>query len=249
MEFIQEAYIDQMVGRFSPVGADEADNRRSWYSILLAGEPLLRIPAILALFALPTVMRRPELWALPALLTIFVIMAALASGHVSPRYSLLFLPMMTAALAAVTLELLSTRPAWTSLAAIAVLSVLSLGPVKTPDALGLYDTSKVRADAMLKEIGSVLKPDETLISCRGARDGLRIYPGAVSYFASQGRPFVQVREIPEIVILQNEGRIAPPYRGICHATASEAIKGAFGPGSIVSEADGLVHWQASTPAR
>ncbi|HSO46827.1 MAG TPA: glycosyltransferase family 39 protein [Rhizobiaceae bacterium] len=246
--FIQVAYIDQMVNRFSPVGTQEGFDRRSWYTILTSGEPLLRIPAMAALFALPVMMRRSELWALPALLSIFALMAAMGSGYVSPRYSLLFLPMLAAALAAVTLDLFAARPRH-GMVAIAVLSALSLGPLKTSDMLDLNDTQKVRANAILMEVASKLAPGETLVTCRGSRDGLRIYAGAASYYASRGRPFVQVRNMQELALFQQQGLASPPYRGACHASAGDEIKAAFGPDAIVGEVDGFVHWQASTAAR
>ena len=248
MDFIQVAYIDQMVNRFSPIGAQEGSERRSFYTIMTSGEPLLRIPAMATLFALPLVMRRPEFWSLPALLVIFALMAAMGSGYVSPRYSLLFLPMLAGALAAVTFEVFAAHPR-NGIVALAVLSALSLGPLKTPVMLGLDDTKKVRANAILMDVASKLAPDETLVTCRGSRDGLRIYAGAASYFASQGRPFVQVRDIQELVLVQKKGFASPPYRGACHASASDEIRAAFGPDAIVSELDGFVHWQASTAAR
>lgn len=248
MAFIQVAYIDQMVNRFSPIGAREGFERRSFYTILTSGEPLLRIPAMLALFALPLTLRRAELWALPALFLMFAIMAAMGSGYVSPRYSLLFLPMLAAALAAATLELSAPRPR-AGLAAIAVLSAISLGPLKTPGMLDLDDATKVRANVILKDGASKLTPDETLVVCRGSRDGLRIYSGAASYYASLGRPFVEVRDMQELALLQQQGLASPPYRGACHASALDALKAAFGPDAIVSKSDGFVHWRASTAAR
>jgi 4-amino-4-deoxy-L-arabinose transferase-like glycosyltransferase len=244
MAAIQEAYVDQMVDRFSPLASEEAQGRRSWFTIMLAGEPVLRLPAIAALAALPWVMRRRELASLPLLLLLFAVLSAFASGYVSPRYSLIFLPMLMAALAAVTFQVFGERPVIGYALAIA-LAVSSLGPIKSATALGIDDAGKSGNVPLLEVAGKALQPAETLVICRGARDGKRLYPGAVAYYASNGRPFIQIREVGDIVQMEQRGEIAPPYRGLCHSGQADDLRAAFGAGAIVEETGGFVHWQSS----
>ena len=69
-----EGLVNQMVERFSPF-SQLSEVRRSWHTVLLSGEALLRIPAILALLVLPWVLRRMDLLPLPLLLVVFAIVA------------------------------------------------------------------------------------------------------------------------------------------------------------------------------
>jgi len=240
---LEQAYVNQMIDRFSPAGGDETVSRRSWFTIILAGEPLLRLPGIAALAALPWVTRRAGFASLPLLLLIFAVLAAFAGGYVSPRYSLIFLPMLMAALAAVVLQIFEERPVIGHVIIIA-LTFSSLGPIKSATALGIADEGKSGIVEVLTKVGSALQPGETLVVCRGAREGKRLYPGAVSFYASNGRPFVQARTVSEIEQMEQRGAISPPYRGLCHAGESEALRAAFGDSAIIEEVGGFVHWQS-----
>jgi hypothetical protein len=189
------------------------------------------------------VMRRRELAVLPLLLLLFAIMAAFASGYVSPRYSLMFLPMLMAALAAVIIEIFQERPV-AGYAIIIGLAFSSLGPVKTITALGIADESNNGRVELLKKAGNALQPGETFIACRGSRNGKRLYGGMISYYASNGRPFVQIRDVGDIAKMEQRGEIAPPYRGLCHAGEAQDLRAAFGDDAIIEETGGFVYWQS-----
>ncbi|MEC9342832.1 MAG: hypothetical protein VYD64_03190 [Pseudomonadota bacterium] len=243
---LEQAYVSQMVDRFSPFADSGTDKHRSWYTVLLDSEALLRVPALLAIFAMPWVLRRRELVALPALLVVFAVMAAFASGYVSPRYSLVFLPMLMASLAVVTLEIVPNRLA--ALAVILVLSMTSLGPFKSANALGIADDDQARYVPFLRSIAASLEADETLVTCNGRAAEGRIHRGAITYYASAGRPFERIRSADELAHLEDAGAVSPPYRGLCSEGDFEELR-AVRPGlQTVERFGGYVHWKSTPPA-
>ena len=240
-ESFQEAYINQMVERFSPF-SQLSEVRRSWHTVLLSGETLLRIPAILALLALPWVLRRMDLLPLPLLLVAFVIATLFSSGYVSPRYSLIFLPLLMAALAVVLIKILPGRVL--PVLIVAALAVSKGGPVRSAKALGLFGGNQEKYVPLLQNVGKSLRENETLIVCRPAPEGSRIAAGAISYFASKGRPYEEFRSPESFSVLMRSGSIVPPYRGLCHAKVFEELKPLLTSYEIVGESNGYIHWIA-----
>jgi 4-amino-4-deoxy-L-arabinose transferase-like glycosyltransferase len=238
---LHEAYVDQMFGRFAP-GAEEQVGKRSIYTLLIAGEPFLRIVAVAAAFWLPWRMRRIDLISFPGLVLLYLIVVLVASGFVSPRYSLLLLPILMASLAAMILVVL---PGWKSqIAAIAALSLASLGPFKTASALGLLDEGQTRYIPLLRSIGAAIRPEETLLVCNRSA-GERIYSGAVSVYASGGHRIVRIKSAEQLLRLQEEGAIRPPYRSICSIEQFEALKPIL-RGTVTIEVQGaFAHWTAT----
>ena len=238
----QEAYLDQMVERFSPF-AEDRDKKPSIYSLLVAGEPLLRIPAILALFWLPWRLKRMEFVGLPVLFGAYVLVCLGASGIVSPRYSLMFLPMLMASLAAV---LLTVLPDWKrQLAVVVVLCAINLGPLKTPDSLDIYKNSQAATVPLLQSVGQAIGPGETLIVCRRGEKGRRIVPGAISYYASAGKPFFRLSTPDQFVQLHKDGVIQPPYRVVCGISHYEDFSGQMTEVNVVETVNDFVHWTAT----
>lgn len=235
----QEAYVSQMVERFSPF-AEALETRRSWHTVLLSGEPLLRIPAFLALLALPWVLRRMELLSWPLMLAAFAIMAAFSSGYVSPRYSLVFMPMLMAALAVVIVNVLPGRVL--PVLAIAGLVVTKGVPIRSAKALNLLHSNQEKYIPLLQNIAKSLRENETLLVCRSAPAGSRIAFGAISYFASNGRPFYEIRSPDAFARNKAAGLLHLPYRGLCHAGTFEKVRPLLGEYEIVEESNGYVHW-------
>jgi 4-amino-4-deoxy-L-arabinose transferase-like glycosyltransferase len=235
-----EAYMNQMVERFSPFG-EGGGRRRSWLTVLLSGEVLLRVPAIIALLALPWLLRRMELVSLPLMLVGFAIVTLFASGYISPRYSLIFMPLLMATLAVV---LIKTIPLKVFVVAIILaLAVSKGGPVKSAKALGLFNTAQQKYVPLLQSIAKSLSENETLVVCRSA-DLPRIARSAISYFASNGRPFQEVGSPRDFERLRQRGSIAPPYRGLCKARDLEKLQPLLGNYKTIEESDDYVHWTA-----
>ena len=107
--YVQEAFIEQVAQRFAPSLSGRED---SWsaYSIFINGEPVPRMIGLAAALWLPFALRRPELAMFPALVLGFWVVVALASGYISPRYSLLVLPLLTISTAAIIIDT-AARPA------------------------------------------------------------------------------------------------------------------------------------------
>lgn len=236
---LHEAYVNQMVDRFSPF-AEGGGRRRSWDTVLLSGEPLLRVPAIVALLALPWVLRRMDLLSLPLLFVAFAIATLFASGYISPRYSLIFMPMMAAALAVVIIRFLPGK-VWPVIAILA-LAVTKGGPVKSANALRLFNTEQEKYAPLLQNIGNALRDNETLVVCRSGPEVPRIARGAISYFSSKGRPFQEFGSPDRFTRLKQQGAIAPPYRGLCHTRDFQKLRPLLDNYEIVEEANDYVHW-------
>ena len=105
----------------------------------------------------------------------------------------------------------------------------------------------------MQAVAAALKPDENLLFCRSRKGRLdvRIRVGAFSYYASAGRPFVQVAATPEGVT-RLVRRTSPPYRGLCTKAELESIRPALSDVVVHSEANDYVHFTAqgvSAPSR
>lgn len=236
---LQEAYVSQMVERFSPFGPGDGCCMQ-WHTVLFNGEYFLRIPAILAVLALPWILHRMDLFPLPLLLIVYVIATAFAAGYISPRYTLILMPLLMAALAAVTIKLLPGKIL--PVVAIAGLAMSAGGPIKSARALGLLGSNQEKYIPLLQNVAKSVRKDESLVVCRHDNENSRIMYGAFSYFGSNGHPFYEVRPPEEFAQLAKEKRIAPPYRGLCPAKGFEELKPLLGSVTVVEESHGYVHW-------
>jgi 4-amino-4-deoxy-L-arabinose transferase-like glycosyltransferase len=235
-----EAYISQMAERFSPVGRAEGGDW-SVFSLLMDGEVPLRLAGIAALYWLPFRLRRPELLALALPFTLYAAVITFATGFVSPRYSLFFLPAMMAALAAL---ILTALPEWRGrLAAVAVICLVALGPLKTTAQLRLDENENAALLTVAEAVGRALKPEETLV-CTGKTPAGRLNPGMLSYYASDGRPFFRIRSAEGLKEALVAGAIRPPLRGICTEDQLLLIGDLLTGVERVGESAGYRHWTA-----
>jgi 4-amino-4-deoxy-L-arabinose transferase-like glycosyltransferase len=235
-----QAYVNQIVERFSPFG-NVGGRRRGWDTVLLSGEQLLRIPAIASLLALPWVLRRFDLLSLPLLWIIFAITTLFASGYISPRYSLVFMPLLMAALAVVLIKFLPGR-VWPVLV-IGALAVSEGGPVESANTLHLFNDDQQKFAPLLQNIAQSLRENETLIVCRSGPGLPRIARGAISYYASNGRPFKELKSPDQFLRLTEDQAIVPPYRGICHTQDFQKLRRSLENYEIVEESNEYVHWK------
>jgi hypothetical protein len=235
---LTQAYVGEMVDRFNP--ATEAV-RPSWLRVLFDGEGWLRLPAIMALFAMPRVLRRYELAVFPFLLVGFVILTAVAGGHVSRRYSIMLLPLLMAAFAVVTVRVVPGRVL--PVVAIAAFALSTGGPFKSARFLGLTADGPALHVPMLQSVSRFLGESESLVMCNwGRRKSPKLFRGAVSYYASNGRPFQVLLDPQELTRLEHDRRVAGPYRGVCNTEQFEALKPSLIDPQVIEASHGYVHW-------
>ena len=243
---LAQAYLGEMVDRFNPASESK---RPDWLRVLFNGEGWLRLPAIVALFALPRVLRRSELAVFPFLLVGFVILTTVAGGHVSRRYSIMLMPMLMAAFAIVSVRLVPGRIL--PVVVIGAFALSSGGPFKSAKMLGrtAADGPDVNVP-MLQSISRTLGADETLVMCEwGRRKTPKLFPAQVSYYASNGRPFQLITGPQELSRLEGERRVAGPYRGVCNAEQFAELRPWLVDPEVIASANGYVHWTSRGPDR
>jgi 4-amino-4-deoxy-L-arabinose transferase-like glycosyltransferase len=239
---LREAYVQQMVSRFTPfVDVGPGTARFNLYTLVTDGEPFLRLVGVLALFLLPIVTKRRELWALPAMFAIYAVMMAAAGGFVAPRYTLLFLPMLMASLAVVIASVV-TRPAL-QLATVVAVSVVGAGPFKSTLALTPTGMDMGPYVPFLRRIAGSIQQDETLVECATIDREKRLFPGAVSYYASGGKPYNSLRSVGDLERLARSG-IRPPYRGVCTDERFNEMASRLVNPQVVETFRGFTHWRA-----
>jgi len=211
----------EMMDRFVP---GEATGNRGFgdvWRIVIRDEPLLRLGAIAGLFVLPGMLREPRLWGFTALTLGYVLSVYVAGGSVYPRYTLNFLPLFCAVVAIWIFHSgLSMRRKWI---VIGIMSLLMLGPVKPAILVSAGGSGAGSPEtAVLPPVGAQLRPDEVLVVCAWESEG-RLSPGAVSFYASDGRPFFYLRSRADL-----EARLqalkGKPIRGLCPASDFPTIR-------------------------
>ncbi len=243
---VEEFIGKQMLQRFTPTDkAAEIRSAQDLYRLLIGGEPLLRLAGIAALIWLPWRLDRPELRPLPALLGLYALALLLAGGHVTPRYSLIFLPILVVALSTVLVTL--ARRGWPGMVAAAAIAVTAGGPVKTAADLDLsLSANNHQQTEALSRLGGQLDPEEALVLC--LFDGPdRIIPALASHLAANGRPFHRItggaRSIREhLAAAASTG----PMRGLCSASDLDRISPYLDGLEIVESLPDYLIWTAKS---
>lgn len=213
---IQDLYGRQMVERFAPVGPVVKQRTGSdLYDLIIASEPLLRSLMIAALAWLPFRLRRADLLFLPGLFVIFALAMLLANGSVYARYTLLFVPLLAAALGVVLMSLAAGRWQALGLGLAALISAGAGGPFRPAGDLTLYPSELTRIKiAALSKMAPGLQADETLVVCNFSRE-TRFPDGMISaYGAVNDKPFVGLKT-PDRVDGYRD-RLRGKLRGVCH---------------------------------
>ena len=206
----------------------------SAYKVIFDDEVWIRLAGILSLLSLPLVYRRVEFAVLIFLFIGFALIMVSSSGPLWSRYGLIFLPLLMASLAA---ALVGARPIRLFCAIPFMVIVFWLGePFKNSAELG-YLKGGQKYMPLLENVGAMLQEEETLLVC-GRQP---IYPGAASYFASNGRPFEIIDSADHLSQKEKRG-LHPPYRGICLASKFNELKGSLSSYSIIRKAQGFIHW-------
>lgn len=196
------------------------------------------MPAIASLFLLPFLFRRPESLILPVIFFGFVLLLTFAEGRTFKRYVLLVLPILAVSLSAVLIHFVRVK---TLVLVISIILITASG--------GLYHSNnnllrhnQYRHKNLIKKFALSLHSKEVPLHCRWRKDRDRIYPGALSYFSGLDRPYVSLRSPAELTELERQGRVSPPYRGVCNRSAFYDLIPALGSFEIVAVEEGNVLW-------
>lgn len=210
---IRQAYWEEMIQRFSPVAAEADSSRGAWHHYLMNDDMLFRLPALIALFAMPAFLKRPELYIFAALIALYGFVVFFAQGSVFPRYSLTFVPFLAASLAVAILYYSKN-----SVVAGALLALFCLQNVFLLDPSWKDASEDAPTIAMLEKFSETTGDDanRSVILCDWRPDKTsRIPPGLFSIHASGGRPFRDISSPARFTELRNRGEIGLRLHGLC----------------------------------
>jgi branched-subunit amino acid transport protein len=240
IEVIYTAYIKEMVLKFIPESVVTVTQEQWWQWFIQDGAGLW-IPAILSLFILPYCFRKPESFVPPFLFCCFAILMTLVIGSNNSRYVLLILPILAASLAALLARIIPV-----SISAVIIAGVLTLSagdPFKSPDSLSLFKSSQNIFKPLLEKFAKSLREEEMPLLCRWSRaKSKKIHPEAFSYFASNGKLFLELDEVEDLSMKEYLLEINPPYRGLCQVNEFEELKQWLVDYKVIEQSNGYVHW-------
>lgn len=170
----------------------------------------------------------------------------MASGSLYDRYILLIWPLLAASLGALFSKIVPGKPSALFLAFI--LSLPPGGPFKQAQALGLLESSQTQYRQILENFRTALRPRELFVTCGGwgEKRSTMIYPGSLSYFASNGQPILTLKRPGNLSKKEHINHaIAPPYRGLCTFKQFEQLKGWLIGYNIIEESNGYIHWTSN----
>ncbi|RAP39815.1 hypothetical protein BYZ73_18490 [Rhodovulum viride] len=227
---IRSAVDNELIGRFSPDATSGMRGFGDVWGIVIRDEPFLRLGAIAGLFVLPTLLRDPRLFGFTAVVLGYVASIVLAGGAVYPRYTLNLVPLFCAVVAVWIFQSQARlRRKWILTG---IMSLLLLGPLK-PAILVSGQSARDQAaqSTVLPTVGMQLQDDETLVVCGWDRK-TRFSPGAVSFYASNGRPFVYLTQKEDLgpKLSALTGR---PIRGVCSSSSFAELSEVFDAAEVV----------------
>ena len=238
--FIQQAYVEQIWIRFAG-DPENSERANTWFKGLFRGQPLLEAPLIAAVLAAPFVFRNSRALTLAILFVAYVVLSGVAGHKGSVRYAILFYPLMAASLSAIAAHYLGAKAfLWM------VLYSLVLGtPFKGAERLRLDQGTQSRHIGFMQRIAAAAQPGEAFVRCTWDRGKNPPFPGAISYYASAGRPVRRLEEATHLNAVAGDG----PYRGICTLAEFEDLKAVLAEPVAVEISGNHVHWKAKGPLR
>jgi 4-amino-4-deoxy-L-arabinose transferase-like glycosyltransferase len=236
--FLQKAYSEQMWDRFAGADGVAGNSGTGWLRGLglFRGQPLLEVPFILSVLFLPVVIKRAESYVLAALLLIYVLLGTIAGENGSPRYILMLYPAMAAALSAIITKYLD----WKSLPVAVAYSLILGTPLKSAEKIGLGESRQMDYVDFLSNVKKSIRDNESLIRCRWNRGKRPIFPGTISFYASNGRPVFGLGRPKNLHAM----KITPPYRGICTSDEFNDLVPWLDEPAQVEVFGNYVHWTA-----
>lgn len=211
---IQQGIGREMVGRIAPtVEADSTKPLREVASHIFGAEGAIRLFGLIAVFFVPHYFRRYDLLPIPLVLLAYMLVYAFAGGHLSDRYTMLFITIVSVMLAG---GILSSSYSFKAKAmAVFVLSLFSGGPAKPPDDLRLFAQPYIITQKeILTVVGQDADYDRALLVCNWNQSE-RIIPGQVTYYEGSGRRHTRINSQEMLDAVFRSGRIAGPVEGVC----------------------------------
>lgn len=234
----------QMVSRFRPGESSQDRSVDAVLDLFIDGEWVLRSVGFAAVFLLPLITRRRDLWAMTAVVLFFLVAMFLAGGRVYARYTLTILPILAIATAAVAFWVLPRLP-WAAALAVLLLSLASGGPYASRSDLTLIANAPRSSIGDLKQIAGTLSEDELLFVCGWSRP--RYHSGIISVYFSDGRPFARAERLSDVErkVRERDPSLTMPVRGLCDPASLEEITPNL-VGLVVEDAlsGGVLHWRA-----
>ncbi len=234
----------EMLERFAP--AIDLRGLEELSDLVFHGEPFLRGLGLLCVVMLPFRMHRPALVACTGIALFFVLGVWLASGSVYPRYSLLIVPMLMAALGAVVMSQAPhpKRGLWT----LAVIALLAGTPLDWRAREAPYQSAEKFGQPLeniLERLSRDLREDELLVAC-GATEFPRVHRGAISHYVAFKRDYVYYRSGGLAPYLRDLDNYDGPMRGLCHKGAMDDIAPGLESLEIQPiEGSDFVYWTAT----
>lgn len=241
---IQVGLQGEMIERFVPAEESGLRGLGKMWVLIIRDEPLLRLAAFVAAVVLPFRLHDARVWGLTAVLMGFTIGILFAGGAVYSRYTLNLLPLMCALTAVLIFQVLSWTPRRKWIVA-GLVSLTMMGPIKLAILYGDNRPGRNNFElTVLPHVGAALRENELLIACAWRRKG-RVSPGGVSYFASNGRPFLYSRGLEAMREALRGMEPGRPLRGICRSKSLDDIRDDLGQLQIISRHEGdYVHFTA-----
>lgn len=241
---VEQAIGKQMVGRFTPSGeSGETKSIREVLSHIFGAEGAIRLFGLIAVFAVPFYSKRYDLLPIPMILLAYMIAYAFAGGHLSDRYTMLFITMVAVFLAGAILS--SAYTLQTKAMTILIMSLLSGGPVKPPDELRLFPKPHITLQTeILTLVGQNAEIERTLIICNWNPEE-RINPGFVTYYASGGRSHHRINSLRQLEVFFSSGKSAGPIEGICRDLDFKDLERFLSDIEVLNTVGPYVHFHAT----
>lgn len=236
--YLRSAIVNEMVARFQPVADGTGGRLAQWVGWLWDDLGPLWPIALLATLALPTGARRREGFIVVASCALILLAMTLAGGRLFERYLVILLPLIAAGLGAMAARLPMPVGVLAAAVGLWLWGSAAFRPV------GEEAPAFVDQLPLMQGFRAAVGPDDTLLFCVWDREDRIIHPGALTVYASAGKPFFNIWYPDSLAADIEGGVIEPPYRGLC----SDAAFGQFTAlyfGADVQQADaGWVHWRS-----
>lgn len=237
----------EMVDRFAVASVLPSRSVEDIWKLFFGNEGVLRLPCVIALALLPSLLGRREVYALPAIVLVFALMMIFAQGNVFPRYTLNVLPILVVALAIAVCHL-NTRRRRAALWLGLLVVLASKGPVKSPWDIQFLALNRPSDEGLvLPIVGAQVEAGEHVFVCNWEKSH-RLSPGAVSLMLAKGAPHSLPRRVPSKTLLKSWVAEAP-LRGVCSAQAlmemAPMLSGLVQVETLPGDGKAFVHWTAT----
>lgn len=217
----------EMLNRFIPENLEFVSRTvASFDTLILHGEPVIRLAGLAGLLLMPFIMKRSAYFAMSSIAILFVLVMILAQDKVYDRYTLTVLPLICVG-AAWLIFYICRMPVIGCVATVLLASVLG-GPLRPSEVLAQSKSRNygMPIAAILGQLNETFRPGETAVFCRLEN---KVFPrGAVHIHtpkAGHGQHiYIRSAESIERDMRKYKGG---PIRGLCQKTEIDKISPYF----------------------